>query len=349
MNTIVPSPGLTYPFEDKPEIGDGSAIEVVPDVLWLRMPLSSSLPAISVWAIADGDGWTIVDTGLRSTKTTEAWRAAFKGVLKNNPVTRVISTHMHPDHCGMAGWLVNRFSTRLWMSRLEYLTCRLMAADTGHEAPADGVRFYKAAGWDEESIETYKARFGGFGESIYAMPASFRRIRDGDTFTIGAHEWRVIVGNGHSPEHACLYCPALKVFISGDQVLPRISSNVSVFPTEPDANPLGDWLTSLTRIKGEVPDDVLVLPAHNYPFRGLHARLGQLIDGHVTDLEKLQDLLAEPKRVIDVFGALFRRPINGKLLGMATGEAVAHLNYLVATGRATRDTDSSGVNWWRAR
>ena len=349
MNTIVPSPDLTYPFEDKPEIGDGSAVEVVPDVLWLRMPLSSSLPAISVWAIADGDGWTIVDTGLRSTKTTEAWRAAFKGVLKNKPVTRVISTHMHPDHCGMAGWLVNRFSTRLWMSRLEYLTCRLMAADTGHEAPADGVRFYKAAGWDEESIETYKARFGGFGESIYAMPASFRRIRDGDTFTIGAHEWCVVVGNGHSPEHACLYCPALKVFISGDQVLPRISSNVSVFPTEPDANPLGDWLTSLTRIKGEVPDDVLVLPAHNYPFRGLHARLGQLIDGHVADLDKLQDLLAEPKRVIDVFGALFRRPINGKLLGMATGEAIAHLNYLVVTGRATRDTDSGGVNWWRAR
>lgn len=348
MNSIVPSPDLIYPFEDKPEIGDGSAVEVAPGLLWLRMPLFSALPAINVWAVADDDGWTIIDTGLRSTKTTEAWRAAFKGVLQNKPVTRVISTHMHPDHCGMAGWLVNRFKTRLWMSRLEYLTCRLMAADTGHEAPADGVRFYKAAGWDDEAIETYKARFGGFGESIYAMPASFRRIRDGDAFPIGDHDWRVVVGTGHSPEHACLYCPDLKIFISGDQVLPRISSNVSVFPTEPDADPLGDWLSSLARLKHEVPDDVLVLPAHNYPFRGLHARLDQLIDGHVTDLNKLYDLLVEPKRTIDVFSALFRRPITGNLLGMATGEAVAHLNHLVATNRATRETDAQGVNWWRS-
>ena len=348
MDSIVPSPDLIYPFEKKPEIGDGSAVEVAPGLLWLRMPLHSALPAINVWVVADGDGWTIVDTGLRSSKTTEAWRAAFKGVLKNKPVTRVISTHMHPDHCGMAGWLVNRFDTRLWMSRLEYLTCRLMAADTGHEAPADGVRFYQSAGWDDEAIETYKARFGSFGESIYAMPASFRRIRNDDVFAIGEHDWRVVVGTGHSPEHACLYCAESKVFISGDQVLPRISSNVSVFPTEPDADPLGEWLSSLARLKSEVPDEVLVLPAHNYPFRGLHARLGQLIDGHVTDLDKLQVLLAKPKRAIDVFSALFRRPITGNLLSMATGEAIAHLNHLTATGRAACETDPQGVNWWRA-
>ncbi|MEQ9449040.1 MAG: MBL fold metallo-hydrolase, partial [Rhodospirillaceae bacterium] len=211
---------LTYPFEDKPEIGDGSAVTVAPGVLWLRMPLVSALPAISVWAIADGDGWTIVDTGLRSTKTAEAWQAAFAGVLGGKPVTRVICTHMHPDHCGMAGWLVDRFNIRLWMSRLEYLTCRLMAADTGRQAPADGIRFYRAAGWDDDAIATYKARFGSFGESIYAMPASYHRIRDGDVITIGEHDWNVIVGTGHSPEHACLYCPRLSVLISGDQVLP---------------------------------------------------------------------------------------------------------------------------------
>ncbi len=348
MDSVVPSPDLIYPFEQKPEIGDGSAVEVAPGLHWLRMPLFSALPAISVWAIADGDGWTIVDTGLRSTKTTEAWRAAFSGVLESKPVTRVISTHMHPDHCGMAGWLVNRFDTRLWMSRLEYLTCRLMAADTGHEAPIDGVRFYKAAGWDDEAIETYKARFGGFGEAIYAMPASYRRISDGDTFNIGEHEWHVVVGTGHSPEHACLYCPSLKVFVSGDQVLPRISSNVSVFPTEPDADPLGDWLASLARIKTLVPDDVLVLPAHNYPFRGLHARLDQLVSGHLEDLDKLVEKLAEPRRAIDIFDVLFKRPITPNLLGMATGEAVAHLNHLTATGRAVREANSDGINWWRA-
>ena len=348
MDNIVPSPDLIYPLKDKPEIGDGSAVEISPGLLWLRMPLFSALPAINVWAVADGAGWTVVDTGLRSTETTTAWRAAFKGALQNKPITRVIATHMHPDHCGMAGWLVNRCNTRLWMSRLEYLTCRLMAADTGHEAPADGVRFYKAAGWDDESIETYKARFGSFGESIYAMPASFRRIRHGDVFPIGKHDWHVVVGTGHSPEHACLYCPDLKVFISGDQVLPRISSNVSVFPTEPDANPLGDWLTSLDHIKKDIPNDVLVLPAHNYPFHGLHARLVQLIDGHVDDLNKLHDLVSEPKRTIDVFSALFRRPITGNLLSMATGEAVAHLNHLRATGRVTCQKDTKGVNWWSA-
>ncbi len=348
MDSIAPSPDLIYPFEDKPEIGDGSAIEIVPGVLWLRMPLFAALPAISVWALSEDDGWTIVDTGLRSTKTTDAWRSAFSSTLENKPVKRVISTHMHPDHCGMAGWLVKRFDTRLWMTRLEYLTCRLLAADTGHEAPIEGVRFYKAAGWDDDAIETYKARFGSFGESIYAMPAAYQRIRDGDIIRIGDHDWQVVVGRGHSPEHACLYCSDLKLLISGDQVLPRISSNVSVFPTEPDADPLGDWLTSLARIKDLVPDDVLVLPAHNYPFRGLHARLDQLIGGHEADLTALENFLTEPKRAIDVFDVLFKRPINKKLLSMATGEAIAHLNRLRAMGRVTCSADDHGVYWWQA-
>jgi glyoxylase-like metal-dependent hydrolase (beta-lactamase superfamily II) len=157
-----------------------------------------------------------------------------------------------------------------------------------------------------------------------------------------------VVGSGHSPEHACLYCPALKLMISGDQVLPRISSNVSVFPTEPDGDPLSDWLTSLARIKTLVPDDVLVLPAHNDPFHGLHARLDHLIRGHERGLERLEKLLAEPKRSVDVFGALFARKITPELLGMATGESLAHLNCLIRRGRATSQPDADGVVWYTA-
>ena len=183
---------------------------------------------------------------------------------------------------------------------------------------------------------------------MHALPDSFRRLVDGETVRIGEHDWEVVVGNGHSPEHACLWCPALKVLISGDQVLPRITSNVSVFPTEPDGDPLTDWLTSLARIKTRVPDDVLVLPAHNDPFHGLHARIDHLIGGHERGLDRLHDLIAEPKRVVDVFHVLFRRTIDQNLLGMATGEALAHLNCLMARGLARRERDADGVDWYRA-
>ena len=242
---------------------------------------------------------------------------------------------MHPDHVGMAGWLTRRFEARLWMTRLEYLTCRSLVADTGREAPDDAIRFYRRAGWSDEAIEHYRVRFGSFGRVVHTLPDSFRRLRDGERFRIGAHEWRVIVGNGHSPEHACLLCEDLKLLISGDQVLPRISSNVSVFPTEPDADPLADWIASIAKLRAAVSDDVLVLPSHGEPFRGLHARLDRLASGHEKSLTRLRRALAEPKRAIDVFGALFARPIEGsELLGMATGESLAHLNHLVARGEA---------------
>lgn len=234
------------------------------------------------------------------------------------------------------------------MSRLEYLTCRLMAADTGRSAPAAGIQFYREAGWDDGAIEDYRAKFGAFGEAIYPLPVAYRRLVNDEWLTIGAHRWRVVMGNGHSPEHACLYCPDLKLLISGDQILPKISSNVSVFATEPDADPLDDWLTSLARIKEEIPDEVLVLPAHGSPFLGLHPRLDQLIGGHRRGLDRLLQILAEPKRTIDVFGALFRREISPAILGMATGESLAHLIYLFHLNKIIRETDVGGVRWWQA-
>jgi glyoxylase-like metal-dependent hydrolase (beta-lactamase superfamily II) len=340
-------PALIYPLGEAPEVGE--AREVVPGIYWMRMPLGGPLSFINVWAIRDGEGWALVDTGMQTSPTSKAWRKVIAEALGGRPITRVFVTHLHPDHVGLAGWITRKFHCRLWMTRMEYMQCRVMSADTGREAPQDAVDFYRAAGWDDESLDNYLSRFGRFGKAIYQLPDSFRRIQDGEEIVIGEHVWRVVVGSGHSPEHGCLYCPDLKILISGDQVLPRISSNVSVFPTEPDGDPLTDWLVSLARIKDLVPDEVLVLPAHNDPFLGLHLRLDHLIRGHERSLDRLEKVLASPKRSIDVFGCLFARKIGPDLLGMATGESLAHLNCLIQRGLIDADKDEAGVVWYSAK
>jgi glyoxylase-like metal-dependent hydrolase (beta-lactamase superfamily II) len=337
---------LSYPIA-APE--PGGYTEVAPGVLWVRLALGLALDHINVWALQDGDGWTLVDTGMGSDATAAAWEALLAQPPFAQPLQRVLVTHMHPDHVGMAGWFTRRFGVQLWMSRLEYLSCRVAASDTGHEAPPDALRFYTEAGWDAAALDAYRARFGRFGSRIRPMPDSYRRLRDGERIRIGDAEWEVVMGNGHSPEHACLHSPARKLLISGDQVLPRISSNVSVQPMEPGANPMADWLASLAKLRERVPDDALVLPSHNECFRGLHARLDQLQRGQDQALDQLREMLRAPQRVIDVFGALFKRPIpasDAGLLGMATGETVACLNYLMARGEVAKRVDG-GVAWYR--
>ena len=343
----IAKPVLVYPFDAPP--ARGRTIEVAPGVHWMRMPLPYALDHINIWAIDDDRGWALVDTGVRTDESALVWRELFANAPDERPLTRVFVTHMHPDHIGMAGWLTRKFGVRLWMTRLEYLTCRVMVSDTGREAPPDGCDFYRRAGWSDAAVETYKLRFGNFGKHIHALPDSYRRLRDGEELPIGAHTWRVIVGNGHSPEHACLHCPELKVLISGDQILPRISSNVSVYPTEPDADPMADWMASLAKVKREVPDDVLVLPAHNECFRGLHARIDSLERGQHRALERLRRTLAQPKRAVDVFSSLFARSISESdvgLLSMATGESIACLNYLMHRGEVTREVGADGVAWY---
>lgn len=340
---------FSYPAGEPPELGQ--AREVAPRVHWIRLPLSDAPSHINVWALEDEGGWAIVDTGLRGDESIATWCRLLTGPLAGRAVTRLLVTHMHPDHVGMAGWLTRKFECRLWMTQLEYLTCRMLVADTGREAPADAIAFYRRAGWNADAMERYRARFGDFGQWTYALPDSYRRMQDGDVFPMATHHWEVVAGSGHSPEHACLYCRELSLLISGDQVLPRISSNVSVHPTEPDADPLAEWLVSLERIAERVPDDVLVLPAHGEPFRGLHARLAHLTEREVRLLERLRDALQQPRRVVDLFGVLFRRkivPADAEGLSLATGECIAHLNYLVHRGEAIVRVGADGVGWYRA-
>jgi glyoxylase-like metal-dependent hydrolase (beta-lactamase superfamily II) len=327
-------PMLHYPCGDPPPVGDTK--EIAPGVLWVRMPLPFDLRWINLWLLEDGDGWTVVDTGVATDESRAHWRSIFASpALGGKPVTRVFCTHMHPDHVGLAGWITAEFGCALWMSRLEYVVGRMLVADTGREAPEDGVNFYRAAGWDEAALATYRERFGAFGRMVQAVPDSFRRVTAGDS---------LLGGHGHSPEHLCLWSPELNLFISGDQILPRISSNVSVFPTEPDADPLTDWLESCARLQREIPADVLVLPAHNEPFVGAHARLQELIDGHELGLRRVeQRLAAGPRRAVDLFGALFPGVVTSKVLGFATGESLAHLNCLIARGRARRRLAPDGI------
>lgn len=343
------APALDYPFDGPPPLG--RSLEVVPGVHWVRMPLPFALNHINLWVLDDGAGWAVVDTGVSTEESVAVWRELFAHAPDQRPMTRVLVTHMHPDHIGMAGWLSRKFGAPLWMTRLEYLTCRMLVSDTGREAPAEAIDFYRQAGWSESALETYRLRFGSFGKHIHPLPDRYMRLHDGQFLQIGAHRWQVIVGAGHSPEHACLYCPGLNVLISGDQILPRISSNVSVYPTEPQADPMTEWLASLDKLRQCVPEDVLVLPAHGDCFRGLHARIDALQRGHARSFERLLRTLQKPHRAVDVFPSLFARRIpdaDPHLLGMATGEGIACLNHLMRMGEVIAEPDPQGVLWYRA-
>jgi glyoxylase-like metal-dependent hydrolase (beta-lactamase superfamily II) len=338
---------IEYEYSSEPE--PGQAIDILPGLKWLRLPLPFLLGHINVWLLREGDGWAIVDTGIFSSITREVWQDVFANKLEGLPITRVFVTHLHPDHVGCAGWLCDRFDVDLFISRDEYLLCRLLVSDTGLPAPKEGQRFYRSAGFSAENMHRYVEMFGGYGKLITPLPQAYHRLSEGLTVEIGDHEWQVLTGRGHSPEHACLYCPQQNVLISGDQILPTISSNVSVFPTEPAANPLADWFESLHRFKDVLPDDVLVLPSHGKPFRGVKPRLDALIDEHETGLDKLREQCRQPQRVVDVFPSLFKSEINDKNLMMATGEAIAHLNYLWYRGEVQIAGFENGVRWYQTR
>ncbi len=303
---------------------------------WTRSPVPGSLNHINLWLLEDEGGVAIVDTGLNIPAAREAWEAVFAGPLAGREVTRIICTHFHPDHLGLAGWLAERFGVRLWMTRGEWLFGRMLTTDVRDTPPDEAFAYWRAAGWSEERIAQEAAKgWGRFAAMVSPIPVAMVRLQDGDTLRIGARTWRVVTGSGHSPEHACLVDDEAKLMIAGDQVLPRITSNVSLSLSEPEGDPLGDWLASIAKLK-ELPDDLLVLPSHGEPFTGLHARLDALADGHLGRLDALHAHLAEPRRAVDCFSILFGRKIDDRVYGLATGEAMAHLRRLEVEGRAVR-------------
>ena len=339
--------GLTYPLGSfTPEYG--IVHEIAAGVGWTRLPVPGSLNHINVWVLDDGDvvegGVAIVDTGLNLPDTHAAWVAALAG----RTVTRVFATHFHPDHVGAAGWLCEAHAAPLWMNRTEWLFARMLCADIRDAPPAAAIAQAVAAGWSEEQIEPMKAQgWSRFANVVSPLPVGHVRMREGDVIRIGARDWTVWIGSGHTPEHVCLVDEAGGLMIAGDQVLPKITSNVSLSLSEPEGDPLGDWLQSIENFRA-LPDHLLVLPAHGEPFHGLHARLDRLETGHREGLDRLHAHIAiEPRRVVDCFTMLFKRAVTDSILGLATGEAMAHLRHLEVTGRAVRET-RNGVCYYAA-
>jgi glyoxylase-like metal-dependent hydrolase (beta-lactamase superfamily II) len=339
-------PALRYPYDEAPPAG--TVTEIAPGVRWLRMPLPFALNHINLWLLEDGPGWTVVDTGLDMPNTREIWEEIFATALDGKPITRVLVTHFHPDHLGLAGWLARRWNAPLWISEREWLYGRRHSLDTDDAAYiAEYLPFFRRAGVAAEALGIMAERGNSFTKRVSAIPRSFHRIGDGDEIAIGGRSWRVVTGRGHAPEQSCLLCPELNLFIAGDQVLPRISPNVSCWPNEPDADPLTQFLDSLATLRRVVPPETLILPSHGLPFYGVQTRIDQLAAHHAARLADLEAACAEPQSTMEILPVLFRRKLDAQQLGFAVGEAVAHLNHLLAKNRLSRVEGEDGIYRYR--
>lgn len=335
------APDLSYPFPAVP--AEGAVLDVADGISWVRMPLPFALDHINLWLLRDGDGWVVVDCGVASNRTRTAWEAVFDTALAGRPVTRVIVTHFHPDHMGLGAWICERFGAELLMTQTEWLYARLLSQDRSASMAESSRQFYALAGLDEERLAAMAQRGNPYPHGVPEVPATYRRLRHGTRLGIGGRTWQVIVGGGHSPEHACLWCAEAGILISGDQVLPRISPNVSVWPAEPDADPIMDFLDALARLE-TLPEETLVLPSHGLPFHGLRPRCRQLTEHHRERFEETLAACAEaPRTVMDLTAILFRRPLDTHQLSFAVGEALAHLNHLLVQGTLRRELDRAGI------
>lgn len=336
----IPPPGLDYPFVEAP--APANIVPVAPGIGWLRMPLPFALDHINLWLLEDGDGWTIVDTGIDREEVQALWRRLFAGAMAGRPVRRVVVTHFHPDHIGLAGWLGQETGAPVWATQTEWLMATALFRDTEGENGVQQLAFYRENGLSADWLEALGGRGNKYRERVSAPPAAYRRLVDGEEFVVGRHRWRVIVGTGHAPEHACLYCPDLKVLISGDQILPRITPNVSLFAAEPEADPLAQFLGSLDRF-ADLPADTLVLPSHGYPFRGLHARTAALKRHHEDRLAEILAACDDPRSAAEIIPVLFRRELDAHQIAFAMGESLSHLAHLAARGDLVRERGSDGI------
>lgn len=338
--------GLTHPFPEAP--AEGAAVEVAEGILWLRLPLPMALDHVNVYALAGDDGWTIVDTGLDSRRTRAIWGALLAGSLAGRPVARVLVTHHHPDHIGLAGWFKAR-GAELVTTRTAWLYARMLVLDVQDRATPEAAAFWRAAGMPADMLAARLAeRPFNFADCVAPLPVGFTRITDGDRLRLAGRGWTVRVGHGHAPEQATLWSDD-GIVIAGDQVLPKITPNIGVYATEPDADPLAEWIASCRGLLDHARDHHLVLPGHRLPFRGLPQRLRDLVAGHESALESLRAHLAvAPATACDLFPVLYRRPIAGAEFGLALVEAVAHLNHLRSRGEISFVLRDDGARLWRA-
>lgn len=332
---------LVYPEAQAPAKGEW--IAVADGVYWLQMALPMALDHINLYVLEDDEGWWIVDTGMKVGDTQERWQLLFDTVMKGKPVIGVICTHLHPDHIGQAGWLCERWRAPLYMSQLEYFSARAYTGLSEEKVSWTTEAYFQRSGVPRETLEILARKNRGFGAIVEPLPKAFNRLSEGQYLKIGRRQWRVMIGRGHSPEHVCLYSESDKILLSGDQIIPKITSNVSVMPTEQEVNPLADWLHSLRRFSSDLADDTLVLPAHNAPFYGVKNRLKYLIAHHEGHLAAVTKACVTPSKAVDLFGVLFSREIGKSVLVLALGEVIAHLNYLMVENVVRRELHEDGV------
>ena len=340
---------LQYTFGDQMP-APGTTMQVAPGVRWIRMALPFALDHINLWLLRDSlngrEGWTVVDCCITHDESKAQWETIFATQLEGLPILRVIVTHMHPDHIGLAHWLCARWNAPLWISATDYNAARLGSQSTTGFGGAAAADFFASHGLtDPESIDKIRGRASYYPSMVPDVPRSFRRLQDRHTVTIGGLTWECIAGYGHAPEHMALYCDELHVLISGDMMLPRISTNVSVYDVEPESNALASFLESIDRF-APLPQDTLTLPSHGKPFRGLHARIAQLHEHHRDRLAEVLDACrAAPQSAADVLPVLFKRKLDLHQTTFAMGESVAHLHLMWFDGRLKREQGPDGV--WR--
>ncbi len=324
-------------------------MEVAPGVRWIRMPLPFALDHINLWLLRDKidgvEGWTIVDCGISREEVKVLWEEIFTTQLEGLPVLRVIVTHMHPDHVGLASWLCTRWNVPLWMSMTDFMTAKLWSLGkgsgaTGGNSAAEHLGRHGMT--DPESLEQIRARASYYPNLVPEVPNAYNRMLHGDAVDINGHAWQAIVGYGHAPEHISLFCPDKNVLISGDMVLPRISTNVSVFDYEPLANPLPLYLNSLHNYQ-HLPQDTLVLPSHGKPFKGLHERIAQQQQHHAERLAEVLEACSTPQSTTDMLPVLFKRKLDLHQMTFAMGEATAHLHALYFKDQLTRELCADGI------
>jgi glyoxylase-like metal-dependent hydrolase (beta-lactamase superfamily II) len=342
MNAPPPAGTLRYPWEEPP--AEGEACAIAEGVWWVRLPLPMRLDHVNCYVLDDGDSWTLVDTGFASKRSRAIWQRLLEGPFGGKPVRRVIVTHHHPDHVGLAGWFQREHGAELIPTRTAWLFARMLLLDEQPVMSPEAEAFYVSAGMAPEVLAARKAdRPFNFADVVAPMPQGYARIRQGDTITAGGRTWDIHMGNGHAPEHATFWSRDDHLVLSGDQILPSISPNIGVYPTEPLADPLAEWLEACERLAGLARPDHLVMGGHKLPFTGLPVRMRQLIDNHHGALKRLVRFLETPRTAADCFAPLFKRSIGSGEYGLALVEAVAHVNHLFHAGRVTRSRDAGGA------